>query len=105
MVVHGVPLEDRSALLAEMARVAKPDGQILLTDFRFGTLRGWRGPFYKGVSEVIERFSGHHTGYRSFKGAGGIPGLAEGSGFTIAREKIVAGGNMAVYVVSSPTAV
>lgn len=105
MVIHGVPIEDRAALLTEMARVTKPDGRLLITDFRFGSLRGWRGPFYNGVSEVVERFSGHHSGYRSFKTAGGIPGLADTTGFAIAREKIVAGGNIAVYEVTPPTAV
>lgn len=102
MVVHGVPLEERAALLSEMARVAGAAKRILITDFRFGSLRGWRGPFYKGVSEVIERFSGHHSGYRSFKASGGLPGLVDRTGFAIAREKIVAGGNIAVYVVNPP---
>jgi ubiquinone/menaquinone biosynthesis C-methylase UbiE len=85
MVVHGVPIEDRAGLLAEMARVVKPEGRLLITDFRFGSLRGWRGPFFKRVSEIVERFSGHHAGYRSFKTAGGIPGLTETTGFTVDR--------------------
>jgi ubiquinone/menaquinone biosynthesis C-methylase UbiE len=103
MVVHSVPIEDRAGLLSEMARVVKPQGTLLITDFRFGSLRGWRGRFFKGLSEVIERFSGHHTGYRSFKSARGLPGLAESIGFTIRREKIVAGGNIAIYLVVPPT--
>jgi ubiquinone/menaquinone biosynthesis C-methylase UbiE len=103
MVVHSVPIEDRAGLLSEMARVAKPQGTLLITDFRFGSLRGWRGPFFKGLSEAIERFSGHHAGYRSFKAARGLPGLAESIGFTIRREKIVAGGNIAIYLVTPPT--
>ena len=41
MVLHGVPAADRTALVTEMARVAKPDGRLLFIDFRFGSLRGW----------------------------------------------------------------
>ncbi len=40
MVLHEVPAEARVALLAEMARVTQPRGRMLLTDFRFGSLRG-----------------------------------------------------------------
>ncbi len=52
---------------------------------------------------VIERFSGHYSGYRSFKAVGGVPGLAEKAGLSVDREKIVAGGNVAIYVVNVPS--
>ncbi len=52
------------------------------------------------MSAVIERFAGHHSGYRSFKAAGGVPGVLSEAGLGIEREKIVAGGNVAIYVVA-----
>lgn len=100
MVLHEVPASARGAFLAEMARVAKPDGRILLIDFRFGQLRGWKGPTLRALSLVMERFSGHYSGYRSFKASGGVPQVADRAGLTIEREKIVAGGNVAIYVVA-----
>ncbi len=99
MVLHEVPAEARAAFAAEMARVAKPQGRLLFTDFRFGSLRGWRGPVFRGLSEVVERLSGHHTAYRSFKTSGGVPAVLGQTGLNIEREKIVAGGNVAIYLV------
>lgn len=99
-VLHEVPADARKAFIKEMARVTKPDGRLLLIDFRFGSLRGWRGPMFRGLSEVIERFSGHYSGYRSFKASGGVPDVASQAGLGIQREKIVAGGNLAIYVLT-----
>jgi hypothetical protein len=53
------------------------------------------------LSGVVERFSGHYSGYRSFKASGGVPGVVGEAGFAIEREKIVAGGNLAIYVVAA----
>jgi ubiquinone/menaquinone biosynthesis C-methylase UbiE len=100
MVLHEVPAGERAALVAEMARVADPAGRLLLIDFRFGSLRGWRGPLGRGVTSVIERFSGHHAGYRSFRERGGIPGLMDEVGLAVEREKIVAGGTISISVVA-----
>lgn len=100
MVLHEVPTEARTALVAEMARVVEPDGRLLFIDFRFGSLRGWKGPTFRALSGVIERFSGHYSGYRSFKTSGGVPGVVGEVGLGVEREKIVAGGNVAIYVVA-----
>lgn len=100
MVLHEVLASERAALVAEMARVAKPDGSLLFTDFRFGSLRGWKGPVLRAVSEVIERLSGHYSKYRSFKASGGVPSVMFEAGLGTEREKIVAGGNVAIYAVT-----
>ena len=100
MVLHGVPADDRMALVTEMARVAKPDGRLLFTDFRFGSLRGWKGPVLRAANEVIERFSGHFSEFRSFKASGGIPHVVGNAGLGIERAKIVAGGTLAIYEVA-----
>jgi ubiquinone/menaquinone biosynthesis C-methylase UbiE len=105
MVVHELPEEAREAFVVEMGRVAKPDGRLLLVDFRFGSRRGWKGPVLRWSNWLIERLSGHYAGYRSFKAAGGIPSVALGAGLDIEREKIVAGGNVALYVVTPTPAI
>lgn len=100
MVLHEIPREARETFVAEMSRVTRPEGRMLLIDFRFGQLRGWKGPTFRALSSIIERFSGHYAGYRSFKASGGVPGLIDSAGLTTDREKIVAGGNVAIYVVA-----
>jgi ubiquinone/menaquinone biosynthesis C-methylase UbiE len=100
MVIHEVAGDGRVALLREMARVAKPDGRLLVIDFRFGSLRGWRGQALRRLLPVIERFAGHYREYRGFRASAGVPPLLAAAGLTIEREKIVAGGNLALYLVS-----
>jgi ubiquinone/menaquinone biosynthesis C-methylase UbiE len=100
MVIHEVPADERVALLREMARVAKPGGRLLVIDFRFGSLRGWRGQALRRLLPIIERFAGHYREYRDFRASAGVPPLLAAAGLIIEREKIVAGGNLAVYVVS-----
>jgi ubiquinone/menaquinone biosynthesis C-methylase UbiE len=100
MVLHEVDADARSVVIEEMARVTRPEGRLLLTDFRFGSLRGWRGPTFRTLSWVIERFSGHYSGYKTFRAAGGVPALMADAGLNVEREKIVGGGSMAIYVVS-----
>jgi ubiquinone/menaquinone biosynthesis C-methylase UbiE len=100
MVLHEIPAPSRAAAVREMARVAKPNGRLLFVDFRFGSLRGWQGPAFRTISRIVERFSGHYAGFRSFKALGGVPAVVDDAGLTVEREKIVAGGNMAIYVVT-----
>ncbi len=100
MFLHEVAAGDRVDLVTEMARVAKPDGRLQLIDFRFGSLRGWKGPALRGISTVVERFSGHYSAYRSFRTSGGVPAVVQHAQLDVTQEKIVAGGNVAIYVVS-----
>lgn len=73
---------------------------MLLIDFRFGHLRGWKGPVLRSLSSIVERLSGHYSGYQSFKISGGVPELVSRAGLILLREKIVAGGNVAIYEVT-----
>jgi ubiquinone/menaquinone biosynthesis C-methylase UbiE len=99
MVLHEVPSPERRGFLMEMARVAKPDGRLLITDFHVGSMTG-RGIVLRGVTEVVERLSGHHSGYRSFRADGGAPAILRRAGLDVARQKILAGGNVGIYVVN-----
>lgn len=98
LVIHEVPETSRRAVLDEMTRVLRSGGHALIVDYRFGSLRGLRGRLVKALSVAIERIGGHWDGFRSFRRAGGFPGLAASNGIGISTEKIVAGGAMAVYV-------
>lgn len=101
MVLHEVPGAERIALLREMVRVAKPGGRMLVIDFRFGTLRGWKGQALRRLLPVIERFAGHYREYQDFRAGAGVPPLLAAAGLNIEREKIVAGGNLALYVIGT----
>ena len=82
MVLHEVPAAQRVGFVAEMARVSGPAGIVQITDFRFGSLRGWRGPVFKLVNIAIERLSGHYAGFRSFRAGGGVPPMTAAAGLT-----------------------
>lgn len=97
-VLHEIPAAERVGFVAEMKRVAKPTGSLMIVDFRFGSLRGWKGPVFYGIDWFIELFSGHYPGYRSFKKAGGVPPVLEEAGLPLGREKILSGGSMGVYL-------
>ena len=71
---------------------------MLITEFRFGTLRGVKGRALRILSWVIERISGHYNGYRTFRASDGVPGVATDAGLAIETEKVVAGGNVAIFV-------
>ncbi len=100
MVLHEVPAEARGAFVAEMARVARPDGRLLFTDFHIGSLRGWKGPALRMLSVVMERLAGHYAHFRTFRTSGGVPGIIDGAGLELEREKIVAGGNIGIFLVA-----
>ncbi len=99
LVLHEIPAGGRATFIGEMVRVAKPEGRLLFVDFRFGSLRGWRGPVLRALSTVIERLSGHYDNYRTFAASGGLPAEIEEVGLEVEREKIVAGGNLAISIV------
>jgi ubiquinone/menaquinone biosynthesis C-methylase UbiE len=103
MVLHEIPEGERETFVTEMARVAKPGGRLMVIDFRFGSLRGWKGRVIRIVSGVIERLSGHYSGYLSFKATGGVPGVVASAGLSIENTKIVGGGNLAIWVIRPQT--
>jgi ubiquinone/menaquinone biosynthesis C-methylase UbiE len=98
MVLHEIPAAERAGVLREMARVAAPSGRLLVTEFRFGTFRGAKGRVLRLLSWTIERISGHYNGYRSFRASNGVPGVVATAGLAIETEKVVAGGNVAIFV-------
>ena len=102
LFLHELDGSARTAAMSEMARVVKPDGRILVIDYYVGSLR-LKGHLARSVSTVAERIAGgdHYRNWRDFLGSGGIATMAPKAGLRITREKIVAGGNMALWLLET----
>jgi ubiquinone/menaquinone biosynthesis C-methylase UbiE len=99
LFLHELDEADRDSALSEMARVIKPDGRILIIDYHVGSMRA-KGYLTRSVSTVAERIAGrdHYRNWRAFLRSGGIASMAERVALSIEREKIVSGGNMALWL-------
>jgi ubiquinone/menaquinone biosynthesis C-methylase UbiE len=99
LFLHELDAETRTASLSEMARVARPDGRILIIDYRAGPLRA-KGHVTRSVSTLAERIAGrgHYRNWRAYLSSGGVPAMSSHVGLTVESEKIVAGGNLAVWL-------
>ncbi|GMQ94444.1 MAG: class I SAM-dependent methyltransferase [Acidimicrobiia bacterium] len=99
LFLHELDDATRTGVLSEMARVVRPDGRILVIDYRTGSLRT-KGRVTRAISTVAERIAGrdHYRNWRTYLRSGGIPAMISGIGLDIDREKIVAGGNLALWL-------
>lgn len=102
LILHEMDPSARSAILDEMARVVTPDGRILIIDYSTGPRRT-RGHVRRVLSIAAERIAGaeHYRNWRNYLRAGGIPEMLEGTGLLIEQEKIVSGGNLALWLLKS----
>jgi demethylmenaquinone methyltransferase/2-methoxy-6-polyprenyl-1,4-benzoquinol methylase len=102
LFLHELEESARVAAISEMARVVKPDGRILVIDYYVGSLR-LKGYLTRSVSTVAERIAGgdHYRNWRDFLGSGGIATMAPKAGLRIKSEKVVAGGNMALWLLET----
>jgi ubiquinone/menaquinone biosynthesis C-methylase UbiE len=100
LLLHELDLATGTMILDEMARVATPGGRIMVVDYRVGPLR-WKGRFSRGISFVSERIAGrsHYRNWRTFLGAGGLPTNLPDP-LTIELEKVIAGGNLSIWMIS-----
>lgn len=103
LMLHELPPGTRSAVLGEMSRVVRPGGRVLITDFRAGDLR-LGGRVRRLVSHLLERAAGaeHYRQWRAYQRTGGLPAMLPPS-LEIEQEKIVSGGNMAVWLIAPVT--
>lgn len=99
-VLHEMSPDVRSAVLKECIRALKAGGRMLLIDFHPGPIQPGKGWFFKGFIFIIERIAGgdHFKNYRHFMKNRGIPGLISTHELVVDREKIVTGGNIALYL-------
>jgi ubiquinone/menaquinone biosynthesis C-methylase UbiE len=102
-VLHEMPRAVRSAVINEAKRTIKEDGRILLIDFHPGPIRPLKGWLYKSIITFIEFAAGgeHFKNYRDFIANKGLPAIASAHGLSVDKEKIVGGGNIALFLLST----
>jgi ubiquinone/menaquinone biosynthesis C-methylase UbiE len=100
LTLHEMDQDTRLSVIAEMKRVLKPDGHILLIDFHAGPARSLKSWLKKLIIFLSEVAAGrrHFRNYRHFISIGGLPTLIEESRLMINREKVVGGETMALYL-------
>ena len=103
LTFHEMPGQFHSEVLGEMIRVMKREGRILLIDYHPGPLRFPKGWMYKMQILFFEILAGwnHFRNYRAFLSKKGFLQLIEANHLNIVKEKIVGGGNVAIYLLSS----
>jgi len=104
LTLHEMAGKIRTPVFAEMKRVVKSNGRILLVDFHPGPIefpKGWISKFVISFFELTAGFT-HFINYRSFLKAEGLQTLIRSQNLIIEKEKIVSGGNIALYVTKLP---
>ncbi len=102
LTLHEMAAPTRSGILAEMKRVLKDDGYILLIDFHTGPYQPLQGWISKAIIFFSELAAGreHFKNYRQFMATKGLPTLAALHDLEIEKQKILAGGTFALYLVA-----
>ena len=100
MVLHEMPPQLRSAVLAEAIRVLDPQGRLLLIDYAAGPWRFPKGWLLKAFVTTVEALAGaeHFRGYRHFLRHGGLPALARRHELQVAHRRVIGGGNLELCV-------
>ena len=100
-LLHEMANEVCSDVINESKRILKKDGCILLIDFHPGPIKPFKGWFYKIIITLAEIGAGreHYRNYREFIHNNGLSRLIETHDLIIEEEKIVSGGNIAIYLV------
>ena len=103
LVLHEMDQATRMAVIAEMKRVIKADGHILLIDFHAGPARSLKGWITKPFIFLSELAAGrrHFRNYRHFISIRGLPTLIEQSHLKIKESKVVAGGALTLHLVQA----
>ena len=99
-VLHEMPPAVRERVLREAKRTLKTNGRILLIDFHPGPLQKFKGYYSKLIITIAEIFAGreHYKNYRQFIKNGGLPALINAVDLKIDDQKIVSGGNFAIFL-------
>ncbi len=99
-VLHEMPREVRAVVINEAKRTIKEDGRILLIDFHPGPIRALKGWLHKIIITFIEFAAGgeHFKNYSDFIANKGLPALISTHGLSVDEEKIVGGGNIALFL-------
>lgn len=101
-MLHELTREARDAVAREMLRVLTADGSLLIVEFHVGPLRGLKGRVMRSVSVVAELMGRHLHRSRAFLADGGVPALVGQLALPVQRTKVLAGGNLAIYLLCRP---
>jgi ubiquinone/menaquinone biosynthesis C-methylase UbiE len=101
--LHEMPSQIRPAVISEMVRVVKQGGRILLIDYNLGSIRFPKGWMYKAIILFFEIMAGreHFRNYRDFLSRNCLPNLISTKKLRVLNEKIVGGGNVALFLLTS----
>ncbi|UCE41523.1 MAG: methyltransferase domain-containing protein [Candidatus Aminicenantes bacterium] len=101
-VLHEMPPGVRDAVIDESKRTCKQDGRILLIDFHPGPIQPLKGWINKTIILMAEIAAGrkHFKNYRDFINRQGLASLISTHRLLVVQEKIVAGGNVVLYLLS-----
>ena len=101
--LHEMPSLIRPVVISEMARVVKHGGRILLIDYHLGPIRFPKGWMYKAIILFFEIMAGreHFRNYRDFLSRNCLPNLIFTKNLRVSNEKIVGGGNVALFLLTS----
>lgn len=98
--LHEMPGLTRSSVMNESKRVMKKDGRIFIVDYHPGPIGSLKGWFLKIFIIFIEFLAGkkHFRNYRKFLELQGMPPLIIEHQLSIEKTKIVAGGNIGLFL-------
>ncbi len=104
LLLHQLTPSTRSEVLQEMVRVTAPAGSMLVIDYRAGPRR-FAGHAWRAISTVIERLAGHdhYSNWRRYLTDGGVEKVVVPP-LTVERTKLIAGGNLSVWLISTGSA-
>jgi len=100
LFLHELDPGTRITVLDEMARTVTKEGRVMVIDYRCGALR-WKGRLSRAVSILSERVAGrsHYRNWRTYLRSGGLPAAIPDS-LTIEAEKVIAGGNLSIWLLT-----
>lgn len=102
-ILHEMPNRIRPAVISELARVVKHDGRILVIDYHLGPIPFPKGWMFKVIILFFEIMAGreHFRNYRDFLARTCLQNLIFTKNLRILNEKIVGGGNVALFLLKS----
>ena len=103
LALHEMDPATRACALQEMKRVVRSAGRILLIDFHPGPIdlrEAWSAKLIITLSELAAG-GDHYRNYRHFLWSRGLPALIAEHQLVIRKQRIVAGGALAAFLVST----